>query len=99
MYTRSVTVVRRGRGWLLALLAVYAALLAANPLLHHDVACHLKSPTHCTSCTASPWASRIEAGVPLVSQRLPDAGRVLAKGPESVRAAVRLAPAGRSPPA
>jgi hypothetical protein len=33
---------------LLAVLAVYAVLLAASPLLHHDVACHLTSPTHCT---------------------------------------------------
>jgi hypothetical protein len=94
-----VTVLRRGRAWLLALLAVYALLLAANPLLHHDVACHLKSPTHCTSCTASPWASRIETGVPLVSQQLPDAGCVVPGGPTSVRAVVRLAPSGRSPPA
>jgi hypothetical protein len=98
VYTRNVTALRRWRAWLLALLAVYAVLLAANPLLHHDVACHLKSPTHCTSCTASPWASRIEAGVPLVSQPLPDAGRVVVGGAASVRAADRLAPAGRSPP-
>ena len=99
MYTRNVTALRRGRTWLLTLLAVYAVLLAANPLLHHDVSCHLKSPTHCTSCTASPWASRIESGVPLVSEPLPDAGRVVAAGPTSVRVAFRLAPAGRSPPA
>lgn len=89
----------RGRAWLLATLAVYAFLLAASPLLHHDVACHLKSPTHCTSCTASPWASRIEAGAPLPAQPLPAAGRVVGERPAPVRAAERFALSGRSPPA
>lgn len=43
------------------MLAVYALLLAVNPVLHDDLACHLKSPTHCSACTASPSASRVEA--------------------------------------
>jgi hypothetical protein len=89
----------RGRGWLLAILAVYAVLLAASPLLHHDVACHRQSPTHCTGCTASPWASRIEAGTPLPAQPLPAADRVVGERPASVRAAEGFAPSGRSPPA
>jgi hypothetical protein len=84
---------------LLAILAVYAVLLAASPLLHHDVACHLTSPTHCTGCTASPWASRIDAGAPLPSQPLPDAGQVVWERFEPVRAPERFAPGGRSPPA
>jgi hypothetical protein len=25
-------------------------MLAALPLLHHDVACHIKTPSHCTTC-------------------------------------------------
>jgi hypothetical protein len=89
----------RGRAWLLALLAVYALLLATNPLLHHDVACHVKSPTHCTSCNASPWASRIEAGVPLSAQPLPDAGRVVGERPVPAGASAHLELSGRSPPA
>jgi hypothetical protein len=52
---------RRRRGAVLWMLAVYALLLAVNPVLHDDLACHLKSPTHCSACTASPSASRVEA--------------------------------------
>jgi hypothetical protein len=52
---------RRRRGAILWMLAVYALLLAVNPVLHDDLACHLKSPTHCSACTATPSASRVEA--------------------------------------
>jgi hypothetical protein len=31
-------------------LAIYALAVALMPLAHHDVACHLKSSTHCTTC-------------------------------------------------
>jgi len=31
-------------------LGLYAILLAVGPFSHHDLACHLKSPTHCTTC-------------------------------------------------
>ena len=53
--------IRRRRGAILWMLAIYALLLAVNPVLHDDLACHLKSPTHCSACTASPSASRVEA--------------------------------------
>jgi hypothetical protein len=44
------------RSWLgvaPAILAAYACLLAAGPLDHHDIACHLKSTTHCTTCLSA----------------------------------------------
>jgi len=31
-------------------LGLYLALLAGAPFEHHDLACHLKSSTHCTTC-------------------------------------------------
>jgi hypothetical protein len=31
-------------------LAVYVLAAALMPLGHHDLACHLKSTTHCTTC-------------------------------------------------
>lgn len=31
-------------------LGLYALLLTVGPFGHHDLACHLKSPTHCTTC-------------------------------------------------
>src|SRR6185503_13767387 len=48
------------RGWVLAGVAVYALLLMVNPVLHDDLAGHLKSPAHCKACTASPTASRVD---------------------------------------
>ena len=83
---------------ILGTLAVYALLLAANPVLHEDLACHLKSPTHCSACTASPSASRVEAAGPSLPAPA-EAGQV-----ETVqRAAETVAPlvvaAGRAPPA
>ena len=32
------------------MLAVYVVLVATLPLLHHDLACHIQSPSHCTTC-------------------------------------------------
>jgi hypothetical protein len=50
------------RRWLGALaLSLYALLTAISPALHHDVACHVKSPAHCDACMANPLASRAEA--------------------------------------
>ena len=32
------------------LLAAYVLAAALLPLAHHDIVCHLKSSTHCTTC-------------------------------------------------
>lgn len=81
-----------------AVLAAYVSLLAAGPLDHHDVACHLKSSTHCTTCVqASVPGTEARAGacvVPLV------AGDTLR--PEGIHvpaAALVSKPGDRSPPA
>jgi len=103
VYTAGVSVLRRARrgstAWVLAILGVYALLLAANPLLHHDVACHLKSPTHCVACTSSPSASRIEADAPLSALMLPEAGRVAGAERLAADTAATFETTGRSPPA
>ena len=39
-----------------AVVVMFVCLLAAAPLSHHDVACHLKSTTHCTLCLSAPVA-------------------------------------------
>lgn len=45
--------VRRSTQSLLSLAALmYALVLMASPLWHHDLACELKSRTHCTSCVS-----------------------------------------------
>jgi hypothetical protein len=95
-FVRSLT--GRRRAIVLAGAAVYALLLMVNPILHDDLACHLKSPTHCNACTASPSASRVEGMGPILPV-LADAGLV----EPCVRALVRAADTptlpGRSPPA
>lgn len=59
-YNPGLMTVRRNRsgrrGALVAriVLVVFACLLASGPLDHHDVACHMKSATHCTLCVSVP---------------------------------------------
>jgi hypothetical protein len=80
-------------------LAVYAALFAASPALHHDFACHVKSPTHCEACANNPLASRVETAVLAVTAALPAAGEVAPAAHHHDGAdPVRIA-AGRAPPA
>lgn len=77
---------------------LYAAVLVLAPFTHHDIACHLKNPQHCTACTSNqagtdPAAVIGPGFVPLV-----DLGSaVLAQSPaESVLLAADST--GRSPP-
>jgi hypothetical protein len=42
---------------------LYAAVLVMAPFTHHDLACHLKNPQHCTACTSN-QASTDPATVP-----------------------------------
>src|SRR3989475_10780084 len=89
---------RDHRGAILWLLAMYALVLGVNPILHDDLACHLKSPTHCNACAASPSASRVE----VVGATLPvpvEAGPVETSDHAVQTLAPLLALAGRSPPA
>jgi hypothetical protein len=90
-----------GRRRLLAALALslYALLAAISPALHHDLACHVKSPAHCDACVANPHASRTEPAAGL------DAPAMRAMGEPPISAEPRehwapVAPAsGRAPPA
>ena len=79
--------------------AAYVLALAMLPLAHHDLVCHLKSNTHCSTChigtsddegrpdPAAATMSLSEAGCAVESPQAPTASRVPA--PSS----------GRSPPA
>jgi hypothetical protein len=80
------------------LLAAYVLAAALMPLTHHDVACHLKSPTHCTTCTlatsgeAAPWAV-LSCGL-----GMPDAGRAILQSADCCQSAPVRSSSGRSPP-
>jgi len=80
-------------------LAVYSVILIVSPVVHHDLACHVKSPTHCDACAANPLASRVETAVLAVTAALPAAGEVPPAAHDSDGAdPVRIAK-GRAPPA
>jgi len=57
---RWVRLLASGRNAVFALAAAYLLVLVFTPAFHHDFLCHLKSPTHCEACTASPAVSGIE---------------------------------------
>ena len=89
---------RRRRGFVLVGVAVYALLVMVNPVLHEDLASHLKSPTHCNACMASPAASRVEGMGPILPV-LVDAGVVEPCSRTVVLVARTPTLPGRSPPA
>ena len=94
---------RRARGSRLALrmklvLAAYVAAAALLPLGHHDLACHLKSSTHCTTCIVGSSAELTADPSALVRQPLLDAGPASATADSAPVSVVLCASSGRSPP-
>jgi hypothetical protein len=79
-------------------LSLYAVLLAVSPVLHHDLACHMKSPTHCDACAANPLASRVETAVLTVLPGLPLSGEVAAPPARLDHGTPFTTAAGRAPP-
>jgi hypothetical protein len=69
-----------GRRWrFLALVggALYAFFLITAPFEHHDIACHLKTPQHCTSCSSSLVGSDPQTPAIFGDWHLADAGRTI----------------------
>ena len=82
-----------------AIIALYILAAAAMPFAHHDLACHLKSNTHCSTCHIGASADP-DSNVPsLRGAGLPDAGRAVELSCQSIASPALLASAGRSPPA
>jgi hypothetical protein len=77
----------------------YLVALAVAPLLHHDLECHVKSPTHCNACMASPPGLRSATGAPVDAIHLHDAGTVEVVSPTALVSAFAVDTPGRSPPA
>jgi hypothetical protein len=89
---------RRYRLLALAGLVLYAIFLVAAPFEHHDLACHLKTPQHCTSCTSSQLGS--DPGAPLVppASQLVDAGSAVSVHLLGEGTLLAARSTGRSPP-
>jgi hypothetical protein len=80
------------------LLAVLVSVAVLAPFHHHDLVCHLQSPTHCTTCLTSS-AAEDPADLDAVSRSpLVAIGLVAAGLDLSPDAALAGESSGRSPP-
>ncbi|HET8648165.1 MAG TPA: hypothetical protein VFO85_21895 [Vicinamibacteria bacterium] len=89
---------RRLRVRALLVTGLFALIVLGAPLLHHDFACHQKSPTHCVACVSSPSAPRAVAKV-AVAPELTVLGGVVEEGRRLFRERPLLSVPGRAPPA
>jgi hypothetical protein len=64
----------RSPGRLKAVLAIYALAAALLPLSHHDVICHAKSTTHCSTCVIGSSGESAADSTSLLRLDLADAG-------------------------
>jgi len=79
--------------------ALYALFLMTAPFAHHDLACHLKTPFHCTSCSSSHVGSNPGNPANLGTGHLADAGRAVAIHVLAAGVLLPVLSTGRSPPA
>jgi len=77
---------------------IYSVFLATAEFEHHDLACHFKTPFHCTSCASSPLSVNSHAPAIPDASRLADAGRAIATQLLGEGALLALDSSGRSPP-
>jgi hypothetical protein len=78
---------------------LYALILVVGPVLHHDLACHLKSRTHCTVCVVSITAPGEQGSTGLIAADLRASCSLGLDRDCSVTPGPRSPLVGRSPPA
>ena len=78
---------------------MYALVLILAPFEHHDIACHLKTPQHCTSCSSSIVGSDPSAPASVGACSLSDAGRAVGDQLLAEDILLPVRSTGRSPPA
>jgi hypothetical protein len=87
------------RSAFLRLVAVaYVVALATLPFGHHDLLCHLKSSTHCTTCLVGTSADDSGTQPPVPPIILADAGQADESADSLAVSCVRASSSGRSPP-
>jgi hypothetical protein len=89
----------RSSWYLRTVLAGYFFAIALLPLGHHDIACHLKSTSHCTSCVAASVADLTCDISSLDHLALDDAGRAMRDTSRPVKPLTTPTLSGRAPPA
>jgi hypothetical protein len=90
---------RRWHRFAAVAVVIYSVFLATAEFEHHDLACHFKTPFHCTSCASSPLSVNAHAPAVPDASRLPDAGRATALEVLDENTLIALESSGRSPPA
>lgn len=80
-------------------LALYVLAAALLPFAHHDLACHLKSTTHCTTCTVGSGEEAAADPAVLARFTLDDAGTAVPIPVSAPDSAIRRLTSGRAPPA
>ena len=78
--------------------ALYAGFLLVAQFEHHDLACHLKTPQHCSSCASSLLGSDPHTAATFGEFQLADAGRAVAFLPLPADTLLVVGTTGRSPP-
>src|SRR2546428_10304526 len=79
-------------------LAIYALFLVSAPFEHHDLACELKTPQHCTACTSTQLGADPYMPALVGAWNLADAGRATAFQPTVAGILLPVRSTGRSPP-
>jgi hypothetical protein len=79
-------------------LALYVLAAALLPFGHHDLVCHLKSTTHCTTCAVGSSAEAAADPAVLAKFWLRDAGIAIVEPVDPPHAAVVCPASGRAPP-
>ena len=80
-------------------LGLYLLVLFAEPFLHHSVACHANTPTHCTACHLQTISHGVEDdGLIQTITALPEAGKLLPASWGHDRAPLVTRTNDRSPP-
>jgi hypothetical protein len=79
-------------------LALYMLAAALMPFGHHDLACHLKSTTHCTTCTVGSSAEAAADPAVLARFWLLDAGAAICDSVAPARPCAARSASGRAPP-
>ncbi|MEO8076153.1 MAG: hypothetical protein ABI818_07480 [Acidobacteriota bacterium] len=79
-------------------LALYVLAAALMPLAHHDLLCHLKSTTHCTTCTVGSSAEAAADPALLARFWLLDIGATVCDPVSAPESATLRPSSGRAPP-
>ena len=79
-------------------MGLYIAAAALLPFAHHDIACHFKSTTHCTSCVLGAAGDLASDGSGVGRTALHGAGRPPLEPEERIDSLSLPSASGRAPP-